>query len=88
MSNKAKERVGKVVSDKMDKTVVVEIKREFAHPLYKKKIIKSKRVKVHDEHNECHKGDIVKIVENRPLSKEKCWRVAQILTSAEKERME
>jgi len=87
LSNRAKERVGEVVSDKMDKTVVVLVKREFAHPLYKKKIIKSKRIKAHDEHNKCRKGDIVKIVESRPLSKEKCWRIAQILTPAEKERV-
>ena len=84
MSNRAKERVGEVVSDKMDKTVVVLIKREFAHPLYKKKTVRSKRVKVHDEHNKCRKGDIVRIIENRPLSKEKWWRVAQILIPAEK----
>ncbi|GAI22118.1 unnamed protein product, partial [marine sediment metagenome] len=53
MSNRAKERTGKVVSDKMDKTVVVLIKREFAHPMYKKKIVRSKRVKVHDELDKC-----------------------------------
>ena len=84
MTNRAKERTGEVVSDKMDKTVVVLIKREFAHPLYKKKIVRSKRIKAHDEHNKCRKGDIVKVIETRPLSKEKTWRVAQVLIPAEK----
>ncbi len=84
MTNKAKERTGEVVSDKMDKTVVVLIKREFAHPLYKKKIVRSKRIKAHDEHNKCGKGDIVRVIETRPLSKEKTWRVAQVLIPAEK----
>lgn len=84
MTNRAKERTGEVVSDKMDKTVVVIIKREFAHPLYKKKIVRSKRIKAHDEHNKCRKGDIVRVIETRPLSKEKTWRVAQVLIPAEK----
>jgi len=85
LSNRAKERTGKVVSDKMDKTVVVLIKREFAHPLYKKKIVRSKRIKAHDERNKCCEGDIVRITESRPLSKGKCWRVTKILRSEEKE---
>lgn len=84
MTNRAKERTGEVVSDKMDKTVVVLIKREFAHPLYKKKIVRSRRIKAHDEHNKCRKGDIVRVIETRPLSKEKTWRVAQVLIPAEK----
>lgn len=84
MTNRAKERTGEVVSDKMDKTVVVIIKREFAHPLYKKKIVRSKRIKAHDEHNKCRKGDIVRVIETRPLSKGKTWRVAQVLIPAEK----
>lgn len=84
MTNRAKERTGEVVSDKMDKTVVVLIKREFAHPLYKKKIVRSKRIKAHDEHNKCRKGDIVRVIETRPLSKGKTWRVAQVLIPAEK----
>lgn len=84
MNNRAKEKTGEVVSDKMDKTVVVLIKREFAHPLYKKKIIRSRRIKAHDEHNKCRKGDIVRVIETRPLSKEKTWRVAQVLIPAEK----
>jgi len=85
LSNRAKERTGKVVSDKMDKTVVVLIKREFAHPMYKKKMVRSKRVKVHDELDKCRKGDIITIREGRPLSKGKCWRVTKILRSEEKE---
>jgi len=84
LTNRAKERTGEVVSDKMDKTVVVLIKREFAHPLYKKKIVRSRRIKAHDEHNKCRKGDIVRVIETRPLSKEKTWRVAQVLIPAEK----
>ena len=85
MSNRAKERMGEVVSDKMDKTVVVLIKREFAHPMYKKKMVARKRVKVHDELDKCRKGDIVRIRESRPLSKGKCWRVAKILKSQAQE---
>ncbi len=85
MSNRAKERTGKVVSDKMDKTVVVLIKREFAHPMYRKKIVRNKRVKVHDELDKCRKGDIIRIRESRLLSKGKCWRVTEILSSEEKE---
>ncbi len=85
MSNRTKERTGKVVSEKMDKTVVVLIKREFAHPMYKKRIVRSKRVKVHDERDKCRKGDTIRIKESRPLSKEKCWRVIKILKSEEKE---
>ena len=74
-----------MVSEKMDKTVVVLIKREFAHPMYKKRIVRSKRVKVHDERDKCRKGDTIRIKESRPLSKEKCWRVIKILKSEEKE---
>lgn len=86
MPNRAKERVGQVVSDKMDKTVVVLVKREFAHPLYKKKIVRSKRIKAHDERNKCREGDLVRITEGRPLSREKCWRVTKILRSEEKKK--
>lgn len=78
-----KERVGEVVSDKMDKTAVVLIKREFTHPLYGKKIRKRKKIKAHDPLNKCRKGDMVRVVETRPLSKEKCWRIAEILTKKE-----
>ena len=85
MSNSAKERTGEVVSDKMDKTVVVLVKREFAHPMYKKKTVRSKKIKVHDELDRCRKGDVVRIIESRPMSKGKCWRVTKIVSSQEKE---
>lgn len=73
---------GKVVSDKMDKTVVIEIVRKKLHRLYKKYHLQSKRVKVHDENNECHENDIVKAIECRPLSKEKNWRLLEIVERA------
>lgn len=75
-------RVGKVVSDKMDKTVVVAIERLVQHPLYKKGVKHTIRFKAHDENNEAHTGDVVKIVQCRPLSKDKCWRVSDILERA------
>ena len=77
-----KTRVGKVVSDKMDKTVVVAIEDNVKHPLYKKTITKTNRFKAHDENNECGVGDKVRIVETRKLSKDKCWRVAEIIEKA------
>ena len=77
--NVRKVRVGKVVSDKMDKTVVVAVERKVPHALYNKPMVSTKRFKAHDENNECHIGDTVKIVETRPLSKDKCWRVVEIL---------
>ena len=80
--NLRKERVGLVVSDKMDKTVVVEITDKGKHPLYKKTITKTKRIKAHDENNECGIGDKVRIVETRKLSKDKNWRVAEIVEKA------
>ena len=80
--NLRKERVGLVVSDKMDKTVVVEITDKSKHPLYKKTITKPKRIKAHDENNECGIGDKVRIVETRKLSKDKNWRVAEIVEKA------
>lgn len=73
---------GKVVSDKMDKTVVVLVERVFRHPLYKKTVIRSKKYKAHDENNECRIGDIVEIVETRPLSKDKYFRVSKIIKRA------
>jgi small subunit ribosomal protein S17 len=72
-------RIGKVVSDKMQKTVVVAIERFVQHPLYKKGVKHTIKFKAHDENNECQIGDTVKIVETRPLSKDKCWRVVEIL---------
>ncbi len=84
MSNQKtkKTRVGKVVSDKMDKTVVVAVDRQVAHPIYKKRFKKTSRFKAHDENNECRIGDTVRIVETRPLSKEKNWRVEEIIERA------
>lgn len=77
--NVRKVRVGKVVSDEMDKTVVVAVERKVPHALYNKPMVSTKRFKAHDENNECQIGDTVKIVETRPLSKDKCWRVVEIL---------
>ena len=80
--NLRKERVGIVVSDKMDKTVVVLVTDKSKHPLYKKTITRSKKYKAHDELNECGEGDTVRIVETRKLSKDKNWRVAEIVEKA------
>lgn len=74
-----KTMVGTVVSDRMDKTVVVVVQRLVKHPLYQKYIRKRKRYKVHDEKNHCHPGDRVLLIETRPLSREKRWRVKEIL---------
>jgi small subunit ribosomal protein S17 len=76
-----KERVGLVVSDKMQKTVVVAIENRAPHPKYGKIVVKTQRYKVHDEENKCKVGDRVRIQETRPLSKTKRWTVAEILTS-------
>ena len=80
--NNRKERVGVVVSDKMDKTIVVAIKDKAKHPLYKKTINKTKKLKAHDENNECGIGDTVLIAETRHLSKDKCWRLVEIIEKA------
>ena len=77
-----KTRVGKVVSDKMDKTIVVSIEDNVTHPLYKKIIKRSVKFKAHDEKNECGIGDRVMIMETRPISKDKKWRVVQIIEKA------
>jgi len=77
-----KTRVGTVVSDKMDKTVVVSVERRFPHPLYGKQMTRSKKYHAHDENNEFHVGDVVRIVETRPLSKQKRWRVAELIERA------
>ena len=82
MRNLRKERVGIVSSDKMDKTVVVLVSDKRKHPLYKKTITMSKKYKAHDEANECGVGDTVRIVETRKLSKDKNWRVAEIVEKA------
>ena len=73
---------GIVVSDKMDKTVVVAVERLVQHPLYKKAVKKTVKFKAHDENNEAHVGDVVEIMQTRPLSKDKCWRVIEILERA------
>lgn len=80
--NNRKVREGVVVSDKMDKTVVVAIKDKAKHPLYKKTINKTKKLKVHDENNECGVGDTVEIIETRPLSKDKHFRLNRIIEKA------
>ena len=77
-----KTRVGKVVSDKMDKTVVIAVAEHVAHPIYKKIIKRTYRLKAHDELNECGVGDTVKVMETRPLSKDKRWRVVEIIEKA------
>lgn len=80
--NLRKTRVGKVVSDKMDKTVVVAIVANVKHPLYKKIIKRTVKLKAHDENNECRIGDRVEVMETRPLSKDKRWRVTNIIEKA------
>lgn len=80
--NLRKTTVGVVVSDKMDKTVVVAIKDNVKHPLYKKIIKKTVKLKAHDENNACNIGDRVLVMETRPLSKDKRWRVAEIIEKA------
>ena len=80
--NLRKTRVGTVVSDKMDKTVVVAVKDSVQHPLYKKILKRTVKFKAHDENNECGTGDRVKIMETRPLSKDKRWRVVEIIEKA------
>ena len=77
-----KVRVGKVVSDKMDKTVVVAIADRVAHPLYKKIVGRTYKLTAHDENNQCGIGDTVKVMETRPLSKDKRWRVVEIVEKA------
>ena len=80
--NLRKTRVGKVVSDKMDKTIVVAIEDHVKHPLYGKIVKKTVKLKAHDENNECGKGDTVKVMETRTLSKDKRWRLVEIIEKA------
>ena len=80
--NLRKTRVGVVVSDKMDKTIVVAVKNNVRHPLYNKIIKRTYKLKAHDENNECKKGDTVKVMETRPLSKEERWRLVEIMERA------
>ena len=77
--NLRKTRVGKVVSDKMDKTIVVAVEDHVRHPLYKKIVKRTYKLKAHDEQNECKIGDTVKVMETRPLSKDKRWRLVEIM---------
>ncbi|MFM7286105.1 MAG: 30S ribosomal protein S17 [Cyanobium sp.] len=76
-----KERVGTVVSDKMDKTVVVAVENRFPHPIYQKTVSRTIRYKAHDEANACRVGDRVRITETRPLSRTKRWQVAEVLST-------
>ena len=80
--NLRKERIGVVVSNKMDKSIVVEIERREKHPIYGKFIMKTSRFMAHDEKNDCNIGDTVRIMETRPLSKRKCWRLVEIIERA------
>ncbi|AEC02905.1 30S ribosomal protein S17 [Parasphaerochaeta coccoides] len=82
MESNKKTFTGQVVSDKMDKTIVVAISSRTLHPLYKKYVTRTKKVKAHDEANDAHIGDTVRIVECRPYSKDKCWRLTQIVERA------
>ncbi len=80
--NLRKTRTGKVISDKMDKTIVVAIEEHVKHPLYKKVVKNTYKLKAHDEKNECGIGDTVKVMETRPLSKDKRWRLVEIVEKA------
>ena len=80
--NERKNRIGRVVSDKMDKTIVVAMERTVQHPLYKKAVKKTVTFKAHDENNECRIGDRVRVMETRPLSKSKRWRLVEIIEKA------
>ncbi len=80
--NLRKTRTGKVVSDKMDKTIVVAVEDHVKHPLYKKIVKRTYKLKAHDEQNECRVGDTVKVMETRPLSKDKRWRFVEIIEKA------
>lgn len=80
--NLRKERIGVVVSSKMDKTIVVATKRKVKHPIYGKFVNKTTKFYAHDEKNDCNIGDLVKIMETRPLSKNKCWRLVEIIERA------
>jgi small subunit ribosomal protein S17 len=80
--NRRKTRVGTVVSDKMNKTVVVAVERRYAHPLYGKQVTRTKKYHAHDENNDYHTGDTVRIMETRPLSKMKRWRVVEAVERA------
>ena len=78
-----KVRIGEVVSDKMDKTIVVKIEDSVKHPIYKKIMVRAKKYKAHDENNVCKIGDTVELMETRPLSKEKRWRLVSVIKKSE-----
>ena len=78
-----KTRVGKVVSDKMDKTIVVAVEDRVQHPIYKKTVNRTYKLKAHDEENICHVGDKVRVMETRPLSRDKRWRLVEIIEKAQ-----
>ena len=80
--NLRKVRIGKVVSDKMDKSITLTVDRKFKHPLYGKFVQKTSKLMAHDENNECGIGDTVKVMETRPLSKNKRWRLVEIIAKA------
>ena len=80
--NLRKTRTGKVISNKMDKTIVVAIEEHVKHPLYKKIVKRTYKLKAHDENNECRVGDWIRVMETRPLSKDKRWRVVEIIEKA------
>ena len=82
MEKNKKQVIGKVVSDKMDKTIVVEIENLVMHPLYKKSVRRTKKIKSHDENNTCGVGDTVKVIESRPLSREKRYNLIEIVEKA------
>jgi len=79
MTGKKITKIGAVVSDKMEKTIVVSVQRQYKHPLYKKIVRKHKKFKAHDENNDCKVGDVVEIIESRPLSKDKRWALNKII---------
>ena len=81
--NLRKTRTGKVTSNKMDKTIVVAIEEHVKHPLYNKVVKKTYKLKAHDENNECNIGDTVKVMETRPLSKDKRWRLVEVVEKAQ-----
>ena len=82
MRNLRKERIGVVTSNKMNKSIVVSVMRKEKHPLYGKFVMKTSKFTAHDEKNDCNSGDTVKIMETRPISKNKCWRLVEIIERA------
>ena len=80
--NLRKERTGVVVSNKMEKSIVIAVKRKVKHPIYGKFVNKTSKLMAHDDKNECNIGDVVRVMETRPLSKNKCWRLVEIIERA------